>query len=249
MASKLEQIEKYTIPKENRGQCAIINITVFQNKKYNRNSESDTQEAERAFKSLRLRTTIAEKKAATCDDVKEYLEGVRNEITDKDSMFAACIMSHGRRGEIMVSDMNCMKIQDIIDMFRDNNCEKLKGKPRLFFIQACQVETSHSQEKGMPLYWDYDIKLPSNFLVSFAVAPGFVAYRQIRDGDPTSQYYSLYIKALVKVFTNRGGHDVDIRELNAKVASEVAAEEIKPEGEDVKQMPCVISSLTKSLHL
>ncbi|XP_064470504.1 caspase-6-like isoform X3 [Ornithodoros turicata] len=125
--------------------------------------------------------------------------------------------------------------------------------------EACQVESSDSKdqrnseqtqeelEEEMSHYWDYSIDLPAHFLVSFAVPPGFLAWRrQLSDGES-----SFYINALVKVFDDNKDKDVDIKKLLTKVASEVAAKAMTPSGQDsaVKQMPCFVSALTKSLHL
>ena len=52
--------------------------------------------------------------------------------------FVLWFMSHGRSGQVFCSDGNTIPIQTLHDMF--SRCDKLSGKPKLFFIQACRGE-------------------------------------------------------------------------------------------------------------
>ncbi len=47
--------------------------------------------------------------------------------------------SHGSKGVIYGTDGEEINIEnEIVQMFDANNCNGLVGKPKLFFIQACQ---------------------------------------------------------------------------------------------------------------
>ncbi len=56
--------------------------------------------------------------------------------------FACVIMSHGRLGKIYgVDGRRCeglVPITEIAECFSNYHCPSLTGKPKLFFIQACQ---------------------------------------------------------------------------------------------------------------
>jgi len=52
--------------------------------------------------------------------------------------FACVFMTHGKLGRLYTSDSKAIRILDMVDYFGDVNCKSLKGKPKMFFIQACQ---------------------------------------------------------------------------------------------------------------
>jgi len=52
--------------------------------------------------------------------------------------FVCVIMTHGKLGFVFASDGLPIRVLDIADFFSDRNCPSLKGKPKMFFIQACQ---------------------------------------------------------------------------------------------------------------
>ena len=69
------------------------------------------------------------------DTVSTFSGEQRHEEFDT---FACVLMSHGRMGEIFGSDGRLVSIiSDITEMFA--NCLSLKGKPKIFFVQACQM--------------------------------------------------------------------------------------------------------------
>jgi caspase-like apoptosis-related cysteine protease len=46
-------------------------------------------------------------------------------------------MSHGKLGKISCSDAD-YELEQVTSLFSDENCPSLKGKPRMFFVQACR---------------------------------------------------------------------------------------------------------------
>lgn len=52
--------------------------------------------------------------------------------------FVCCILTHGNLGVVYTSDAVPIRILDIVEFFTDKNCSSLRGKPKMFFIQACQ---------------------------------------------------------------------------------------------------------------
>ncbi|CAB4041597.1 caspase-8, partial [Paramuricea clavata] len=85
------------------------------------------------------------------------------------SSFICFIMSHGENGKIYGSDSKYVKIkEDIIHLFKEANCPALKGKPKLFFIQACRDRTP-AEENGMfRRNADPD---EAHFLLGYSTAP------------------------------------------------------------------------------
>jgi len=58
------------------------------------------------------------------------------------SCFVLCILSHGSENKVYGTDgsgaSGAIDISDITSLFNASNCPGLAGKPKLFFIQACQ---------------------------------------------------------------------------------------------------------------
>ena len=76
------------------------------------------------------------------------LQNIRDEILKQsqkaedlkkaDSFILVCL-SHGNQGNIFGSDGEPVNIdKDIVEPFDGKHCPHLIGKPKLFFIQACQ---------------------------------------------------------------------------------------------------------------
>ena len=58
------------------------------------------------------------------------------------SSFVLCILSHGSENKVYGTDgyesSGAIDIREITSWFSASNCPGLAGKPKLFFIQACQ---------------------------------------------------------------------------------------------------------------
>ena len=65
------------------------------------------------------------------------LKKERDEMSESDALIVF-IMSHGIPDHVLGTDERPVKIDDITEIFDGNNCELLRDKPKIFFIQACQ---------------------------------------------------------------------------------------------------------------
>ena len=52
--------------------------------------------------------------------------------------FVCCILTHGKLDVVYTSDEKPLLILQITEFFSEKNCLTLNGKPKMFFIQACQ---------------------------------------------------------------------------------------------------------------
>ena len=129
--------------------------------------------------------------------IKEY--GQRD-YSDK-GCFICVIMSHGSNGKIKSSDNQDINITEFFDPFKTNM--SLKGKPKLFFIQACRGENESSNHDGSEqLERDSEeleedsvsskIHFEADFLFGNATVKGYYALRDVNSG-------SLYIQKLCDV--------------------------------------------------
>ena len=193
------------------------------------------------------------------------------DIRDKDipndvGCFVLFVMSHGdclRQRDIKDDDIPChgivygtdgkrIKIADIIKEFAGDSCKKLVGKPKVFFIHACQGKTDDpgvqsenlKQEgkgikKSLPLF-----PTEADILVAFATTLGRTAFRHTTKG-------AWFIQDLVNALENHSSeYDLVsiLTEVNSRVAGRVGELEDEGEYKQVKEMPCFSSHLRKRLH-
>ncbi|CAH1239192.1 CASP2 [Branchiostoma lanceolatum] len=69
------------------------------------------------------------------DEVRRFTE--RKDHKDAEGSIVV-LMSHGEEGKIYGTDGQLVALEVIFAMFDENICLRLKGKPKLFFIQACR---------------------------------------------------------------------------------------------------------------
>jgi hypothetical protein len=78
------------------------------------------------------------------DNMKEtemmsYLIDIAHNVDHRNfDCFVCCILTHGVLGYLYGSNGRLISIKDLTATFQANRCQTLAGKPKLFFIQACQ---------------------------------------------------------------------------------------------------------------
>lgn len=168
------------------------------------------------------------------------------------------ILSHDLMGYIHARDKK-YPLQTIWSYFTDEHCPTLKNKPRLFIIQACQGDKTDDgftmlgkrslhrriESDGIP-FEPLKLKplLPQHdFLVAYATLPGFFSFRNTEKG-------SWFVQSLCKEINERKPH-YDLMKIftfvNQMVAYDYESNTKDPELDEKKQMPCIMSMLTKLL--
>ncbi|XP_041346821.1 caspase-8-like, partial [Gigantopelta aegis] len=108
--------------------------------------------------------------------------------------FVCCILSHGVEGKLYGTNGRLLSITDLTGPFKSQTCSSLAGKPKLFFIQACQgTEEQCGQEIQTDSPYELvDVDAPpltkvipneSDFLFGYATVVGFVSYRSKTQGS------------------------------------------------------------------
>ncbi|XP_053393185.1 caspase-3-like isoform X2 [Mercenaria mercenaria] len=167
--------------------------------------------------------------------------------------FACAILSHGEEGIVFGTDAK-IEVKVLLEPFKGNNCKGLLGKPKLFFIQACQgmqfdsgVGVNTSDAKGqMEMEREITVyKIPSeaDFLIAYSVVPGYYSWRNSANG-------SWFVQALSDVLAKHW-HDMDLLTIMTRVNKKVAYEFESKTGKEFmnqkKQIPCITSMLTKEV--
>ncbi|KAL4240184.1 Caspase-3 [Mactra antiquata] len=167
--------------------------------------------------------------------------------------FMCAILSHGEEGVVFGIDGK-IEVKQLLEPFKGNNCKGLIGKPKLFFIQACQgmqfdsgVEVNVSDARGeIPMERDIQVhKIPSeaDFLIAYSVVPGYYSWRNSANG-------SWFIQAFSDILA-RHWRTMDLLTMMTRVNKKVAYEFESRTGKEFmnqkKQIPCITSMLTKEV--
>ncbi|KAM6178115.1 caspase-8 [Rhynchocyon petersi] len=166
--------------------------------------------------------------------------------------FVCCILSHGDKGVIYGTDGQEAPIYELTSYFTGLKCPSLVGKPKIFFIQACQgdnyqkgiaVDTdSGLQEVGLEMTLSSQksyIPNEADFLLGMATVNNYVSYRSTTEG-------TWYIQSLCKRLTERCPRGDDILTILTEVNYEVSSKDDKKNMG--KQMPQPTFTLRKKLY-
>ncbi|KAI8511946.1 Casp10p [Branchiostoma belcheri] len=140
-----------------------------------------------------------------------------DENTDED-FFICCIMSHGTQGKVFATNGFGVDILDILAFFKGRNCPTLMGKPKLFFISACQGDKDQALERE-GIYSDESpspilayLSSEADFFLALATVPGYVSYR----GEDGAHFVNVLTKVL-----KEDGQSHDLMSMMATVSREL----------------------------
>ncbi|XP_053694345.1 caspase-like [Sabethes cyaneus] len=180
--------------------------------------------------------------------LKEILT-ITKEVSSMDHSNSDCILvavlTHGDEGEIIYAYDCPYQISSVWTQFTGDHCPSLIGKPKIFIIQACR---GNELDCGVKVEKDgvarYSIPTHADFLFAFATIPGFMSFRNTKNG-------SWFIRELCNEL-NENGQKYDILTLLTFVVQKVAYgyESIAPNTPEFhlkKQTPCIVSMLTRLL--
>uniref|UniRef100_A0A182N1J2 Caspase n=1 Tax=Anopheles dirus TaxID=7168 RepID=A0A182N1J2_9DIPT len=163
------------------------------------------------------------------------------------------ILSHGELGYLYAKDCQ-YKLDVVWSYFTANHCPTLAGKPKLFFVQACQgdqldggVLMSAQERTETDGSGGVSYKLPTHadFLFAFSTIPGFYSWRNTQKG-------SWFMQSLCHELNQRG-RKYDLMTLLTFVTQRVAYD-FESNTPDIplmhqqKQIPCTMSMLTRLLR-
>lgn len=188
-----------------RGLCLIINNLEFKEKILNRcGGEFDEELLHNLF--LELSFEVHVKHDLKCSEILEAAEEYASRDHSNFDAFFMIVMSHGADGDAIygVSGKHKVRAEDFMADFQQ--CPTLKGKPKVFIIQACRGSLD---ERELPISFKNGhmadalasdstlactVSPPgADFLLAFSTMPGYVSWR--------NESGSLYIKVSMKVFT------------------------------------------------
>lgn len=234
-----------------RGYCIIFDIENFEPSKNlprRHGSSVDSNGLYNLFRSMSFDVRIY--KNLTRKQIAISLEQVAKLDHSNNDCFACCIMTHGEHGYIYGTDGK-MPINLMFDYFLGDKCPTLVGKPKMFFVQACQGDKlDHGvnvvADDALDSTTEY-IKLPAHadFLVAYSTLAGFYSWRNTQEG-------SWFMQALIQVLGDYH-EDLDLLTMltivNHRVAYYKSSNAKSPEFNEKKQVPCITSMLTRRVFL
>ncbi|XP_076089199.1 uncharacterized protein LOC143059566 [Mytilus galloprovincialis] len=162
------------------------------------------------------------------------------------------ILTHGVLGHVYGADGRIVRINQLTSCFSGRRCPSLAGKPKLFFIQACQ---GREKQEGHVIETDAGGSMPeqdlsddrprelipdeADFLLGYATVPGYVSYRSRSQG-------SWYINKLSQNL-DKYAYQHDLLSILIKVNEEVGRATANIDNGAYKQIPAPMFTLRKRI--
>ncbi|XP_058128362.1 caspase-like [Anopheles ziemanni] len=249
----------YNMRHRRRGIAVVINQVQFRGMKQREGSNRDRDKICAALEKLHFQVEVFE------DLSREKLFSSLQLIADVDHKQHDClvvvVMTHGSEDVLHASD-STYKVDRLWELFLGNACPSLLGKPKLFFIQACRGEKfdegvllqvdsivtdtvdARGTKEGPPSLL-YVIPTMADLLVMYSTYKGHYSWRNPSNG-------SWFIQSLSSELAENGDR-MELLQLLTTVSRRVAYDyrSYVPDNarmDAMKQMPCIVSMLTKALY-
>ncbi|CAL8104600.1 unnamed protein product [Calicophoron daubneyi] len=190
-----------------RGYVLLINIEKYRFSPERHGSSLDEHRLQRMFEAFNYKVLVHRDLGAS-----EFRHKIREFASRKEHQFmdstVVVILAHGLEGEIEACDGEFLRLnEDILECFSAGNCEQLKGKPKLFIIQACRGKKTDggkvfNSSEHQDLAVDASSSTPkfqssqpsfADFIIAYPTTYGYASWRIKDKGAP-------FIRKLVEVF-------------------------------------------------
>ncbi|NWI82080.1 CASP8 protein, partial [Dryoscopus gambensis] len=252
-------LEAYRMTSRPCGVCLILNnhnfakaregVLEHKHMKDRNGTDVDAAALRNVFSKLHFR--VEEYRDLTAEEIRKTVNIFRSEDHEDKDCFVCCILSHGKKGSIYGVDGQEVPIRELTTSFTVQNCNSLAGKPKVFFIQACQGDAFH---KGVTIETDSGeqdssverdarfqpdcIPAEADFLLGMATLQDYVSYRSPREG-------TWYIQALCQHLEYSCPRGEDVLTILTAVNQEVSRKSCERDAK--KQMPQPSFTLRKRL--
>ncbi|XP_021349351.1 caspase-8-like [Mizuhopecten yessoensis] len=256
---------EYPMTRNPRGYAVIFNMETFYKvpgdptsiKLENRQGSSkDAEGLQDAFEKLRFIVDRHDDK--TIADITTITDGYASRDHSSFDCFVFCILTHGSEGKLYDANGHSFQFESIFKRLHARKCSTLGGKPKLFFLQACQGNQSHFghdlQADIVPLqpgsntnfrevntnFLEGNSPNEADFLVFFPTRLGLPAFRDDNQG-------SWFIQSLVENL-KQYGESCPLLDIFTMVIREVSCKRAgDQDGNHYDQTPKFDSSLSKTV--
>ncbi|XP_030269651.1 caspase-3a [Sparus aurata] len=235
---------RYSLSFPSIGQCIIINNKNFDRRtgmNQRNGTDVDAANAMKVFTKLGYKVKVYNDQSV--EQMKQVLISASKEDHSSNATFVCVLLSHGDEGVFFGTD-GSIELKYLTSLFRGDRCRSLVGKPKLFFIQACRgtdLDGGIEEDSG-----EGTTKIPveADFLYAFSTAPGYYSWRNTMTG-------SWFIQSLCDMIS-KYGKELELQHImtrvNHKVATEFVSISHSPGFDAKKQIPCIVSMLTKEMY-
>jgi hypothetical protein len=129
----------YKMTARPRGLCLIVNNVDFEHDLLpkRRGSDQDANRFDQLFKQLGFVTIMT--RNLTADQMRAKFRELSNACRPEHDALFVFILSHGNEHGIYGTDGFVIDVDsDVLSCFDNKNCKAMKGKPKVFVIQACR---------------------------------------------------------------------------------------------------------------
>ncbi|NXW82949.1 CASP8 protein, partial [Alopecoenas beccarii] len=244
--SRAGLVESYKMKNNPHGYCVILNNYNFKNlSQVRKGTLEDGEAVKEVFTWLEFKTV--EHMNLEADQIHAKVEEYSKKDHSNMDCFVCFILSHGEKDKVKGVDDELVDIKDLLSCFSGSNCPSLVGKPKLFFIQACQGSVGHpavavKEDFSGHLQTDADAVPPTSIpdqadiLVGMATVEDYECYRDVKTG-------SVYVQCLCEKMKLLCPLGKDLITILTEVNKEVGSRVFK----GWKQMPKITSTLRKQL--
>lgn len=242
----------YNMCHKYRGICLILNNENFSSHGITRTltkrvgSDVDCDSLQNQFAKLGFEVVV--RNDLTASQIKQTLKQISSLDHTENDCFVCFVLTHGDHGHLYAYDGR-YAIDHLFNNFLGDNCPSLVGKPKLFFVQACQ---GSKLDPGVVVSVDaldaaHYFKIPTyaDFMIAYSTLPGFYSFRNTERG-------SWFARALVQVLHDYH-HEYDLLSMMTIVCHRVAyyfsSNAATPHLSGMKQVPCITSMLTRRVFL
>ncbi|XP_025018785.1 caspase-3 isoform X3 [Python bivittatus] len=244
--SVIQADESYRMDYPEMGICILVNNKHFQPTTGMTLRSGTDADAALVFDTFRtLGYNVKPYNDLSCKQIIDVLQNIAKDDHRKRNSFACVLLSHGDDGLIYGTD-GPLELKMLTSLFRGDRCKTLRGKPKLFFIQACRgtdldsgVETdSGSEEKVCQ-----KIPVEADFLYAYSTAPGYYSWRNSSEGS----WFIQSLCVMLKQYAKKLELMQILTRVNRKVA-EFSSYSNRADFHGKKQIPCIVSMLTKDFY-
>jgi hypothetical protein len=260
----------YTMdPNKRRGKFIIINNKTFDKKTrapVRHGTDVDAEKLEKVFGDLGF--DVKRYNDVTADGMVKLMETAAQGSHDGYNCFGVAVLTHGSDYDVLFGKDGITTVEKFCEPIK--NCETLRGKPKLFFFQACRGEKlipavavkdsvvihgkmsadgddeevdDDDEDVNPPTV--YRIPREADFLYAYSTPARHFSWRNDLNG-------SWFIQSLCDQL-DKHKRDLDLSRIMTRVNEQVAYDyesncKSDPALCGMKQIPSIVSMLTKDLY-
>lgn len=238
----------YDMNKPRRGMFIIINNRFFHRETGMQERSGTDKDADSLYKIFsKYGFEVSLNHNQTKDQMMKIMINAGKENHSDCDCFGVAVLSHGDSDVIYGVD-SIITIDNFIAPIK--HCKTLVGKPKIVIFQACRgtdldsgIQSDAVGETGVK---KDVLPLEADFLYAYSTVPGYFSWRNSSKG-------SWFVQALTQVLKKEECVKMDLVRILTRVSHAVAyqfeSNASRPEMNRKKQIPSIVSMLTKDLYL